>query len=39
MSEMHNMMAKEGCEMEEGNWQEERRWMTDDVRASINERK
>ena len=37
MSEMHSMMAKEGCEMEkEENWQEDRRWMTDDVRASIN---
>ena len=34
------MMAKEGCEMEkEENWQEARRWMTDDVRASINGRK
>ena len=40
MSEMHIMMAKEGCEMEkEENWQEDRRWMTDDVRASINGRK
>ena len=40
MSEMHSMMAKEGCEMEkEDNWQEDRRWMTDDVRASINGRK
>ena len=28
MSEMHSMMAKEGCEMEEENWQEDRRWMT-----------
>ena len=28
-----------GCEMEkEENWQEDRRWMTDDVRASINGR-
>ena len=34
------MMAKEGCEMEkEENWQEHRRWMTDDVRASIDGRK
>ena len=39
MSEMNNMMAKEGCEMEEENWQKDRRWMTDDVRASINGRK
>ena len=40
MSEMNSMMAKEGCEMEkEENWQEDRRWMTDDVRASINGRK
>ena len=38
--EMNSMMAKEGCEMEkEENWQEDRRWMTDDVRASINGRK
>ena len=37
MSEMNNMMPKEGCEMEKGeNWQEDRRWMIDDVRASIN---
>ena len=36
MSEMNSMMAKEGCEMEKGeNWQEDIRWMTDDVRASI----
>ena len=33
MSEMNSMMAKEGCEMEEENWQEDRRRMTDDVRA------
>ena len=40
MSEMKNMMVKEGCEMEkEENWQEDRRWMTDHVRASINGRK
>ena len=40
MSEMNSMMAKEGCKMEnEENWQEDRRWMTDDVRASINGRK
>ena len=34
-------MAKEGYyEMEkEENWQEDRRWMTDDIRASINGRK
>ena len=37
LSEMNNMMAKEGCEMKkEENWQEDRRWFTDDVRASIN---
>ena len=37
MSEMNSMMAKEGCEVEkEEHWQEDRRWMTDDVRASIN---
>ena len=35
MSEMNSMMAKEGCEMErEQHWQEDGRWMTDDVRAS-----
>ena len=40
MSEMNSMMAKDGCEMEKDeNWQEDRRWMTDDVRASIKERK
>ena len=40
MSEMNSMVAKEGCEMEkEENWQEDRRWMIDDVRASINGRK
>ena len=40
MSEMNGMMAKVGCEMErEENWQEDRRWMTEDVRASINGRK
>ena len=33
------MTAKEGCEMKEENWQEDRRWMTDGVRASINGRK
>ena len=37
-SDMNNMMAKEEMEKEE-TWQEDRRWMTDDVRASINERK
>ena len=37
MSEMNSMMAKEGCEMEnEENWQEDKRWMTDDVREIIN---
>ena len=36
MSEMNGMMAKEGCEIEKDeNWQEDRRWTTDDVRASI----
>ena len=40
MCEMNSMMAKEGCDMEkEENWQEDRGWMTDDVRASINGRK
>ena len=40
MSEMHSMMAKEECEMEkEEIRQEDRRWMTDDVRASINGKK
>ena len=40
MSEMHSIMAKEGCKMEKGeNWQEDRSWTTDDVRASINGRK
>ena len=40
MSEMNSMMVKEGCEMErEEHWQEDRRWMTGDVRASINGRK
>ena len=39
MSEMYSMMVKEWCEMEkEENWQEDRRWMTYDVRASINGR-
>ena len=38
MSEMNSIMANEGCEMEEENWQEYRRWMSDDVRASINGR-
>ena len=38
-SEMNSVMAKERSEMEkEENWQEDRRWMTDDVRASINGR-
>ena len=36
MSEMNSMMAKEGCEMKkEDNLQEDRRWITDDVRLSI----
>ena len=36
MSDMNSMMAKDGCEMEkEEHWQEDRRWMTDDVRTSI----
>ena len=40
MSEMNNMMAKDGCEMEEqDNWPEDRRWMTYDVRAIIDEKK
>ena len=40
VSEINIMMAKEGCKMEKGeNWQEDRRWMTDDVRASINGKK
>ena len=40
MSEMNSMIAKEGCEMEkEENWQEDRRWMTDDDKACINGRK
>ena len=40
ISEMNSMLANEGCDMEkEGNWQEDRRWMTDDVRTSINGRK
>ena len=40
MSEMNSMMAKEGSGMEkEENWQEDRSWVTDDVRASINGRK
>ena len=40
MSEMNNMMAEEGFEMKkEENWYEDRRWMTIDVRASINGRK
>ena len=39
MSEMNSMMEKKGCEMEkEEHWQEDRRWMTADVRASINGR-
>ena len=39
MPEMNSMMAKEGCERKRGeHWQEDRRWMTDDVRASINGR-
>ena len=37
MSEMNSIMAKEGYEIEkEEHWQEDRRWMNDDVRASIN---
>ena len=37
MSEMNSMISKEGCEIEkEKTWQEDRRWMTDDVRANIN---
>ena len=37
MSEMNSVIAKEGCEMEEqDNWQKNRGWMTDDVRASID---
>ena len=33
---MNSMLTKEGCEMEkEDNWQEDRRCMTDHVRASI----
>ena len=37
MSELNSMMAKEGCEMgKEEYWQEDRKWMTDDVRASIH---
>ena len=40
MSEINSTMAKEGCEMEEqDNWQEDRRWMGDDVRESIGGRK
>ena len=40
MSEMNSLMAKEGCEMEnEENCQEDRRWMTDDDRVSINGRR
>ena len=40
MSEINSMLATEGCEMEKKeNWQEDRRWVTDDVRASINEKK
>ena len=40
MYDMNSVMTKEGCEMgKEENWQEDRRWMTDDVRASINGRK
>ena len=36
MSEMNSMKAKEGCEVEkEENWQDDGRWMTDDVRATI----
>ena len=34
MSKMNSMMAIEGCEMEEDHWQEYRRWMADDVKAS-----
>ena len=32
------MMEKEGCEKED-NWQEGRRWKTDDIRAIIDGRK
>ena len=40
MSKMDSMMAKEGCELEkEENWQEDRRWITDDFKASFNGRK
>ena len=40
MSEMNSMMAKEGCEMEEhDNCQEDRGWMTDYVKESIDGRK
>ena len=35
----NSMMAKQGCDMEkEENLQEDRRWMTDDVRVRINGR-
>ena len=35
-SEMKSMMAKEGYELEKvDNWQEDRRWMSDDVRSII----
>ena len=38
--EMNSMMAKECCEMEQqDNRQEDRGWMTDDVRANIDGRK
>ena len=37
MFEMYSMLAKEGCEMEnEDTWQEDIRWMTDEIRAIID---
>ena len=34
------MLAKEGCNMDkENNWQEEKRWLTDEIRASIDLKK
>ena len=40
MSEMNSMLAKQGCEMDKGdNWQKDRRWITDEIRASIYGRK
>ena len=38
MSEMNSMMAKEGCDRDGENWQKDRGWVTDDVRASMNEK-